>query len=43
MKKLLAGIQRFTLRQKIAVGIMVVLILMTWLAVCLILTGFWGP
>jgi hypothetical protein len=42
MRKLLNAVLQLPWWQKIVVGAMVALILVTWLAVCLILTGYIG-
>jgi hypothetical protein len=43
MKQLIRAIGRFPWQRKLMVGIMVLLIILTWLAVCLILTGVLSP
>lgn len=42
MKRLLYAISRLSLWQKMVVGAMLALVLLTWLAVCLVLLGFVG-
>jgi hypothetical protein len=43
MKRLLYAIAGLALWQKMVVGAMLALVLMTWLAACLVLFGFLGP
>ena len=43
MKQLIRAIGRFSWQRKLMVGLMVLLIVLTWLAVCLILTGVLSP
>ena len=43
MKRLLYAVARLALWQKIVVGAMLVLVLLTWLAACLVFFGFLGP
>jgi hypothetical protein len=43
MKKLFQAIRQLALWQKAVVGAMLVLILLTWLALCLVLTGYLVP
>jgi hypothetical protein len=43
MRSFFQAIKRLALWQKLAIGIMIILILLTWLAICLFLTGYWGP
>ena len=43
MKHLIRAIGRFSWQRKLMVGLMVLLIVLTWLAVCLILTGVPSP
>ena len=43
MKKLLRAISGLAPWQKLVVGGMATLVLLTWLAICLILTGYVGP
>lgn len=43
MRELLHAVLQLPLWQKLVVSAMVALILVTWLAVCLILTGYIGP
>ena len=43
MRKLLRAIKGLALWQKITVGAMVLLILLTWLAFFLVITGYLGP
>jgi hypothetical protein len=41
MKKLLRAISQFTVWQKIVTGGLLLLVLLTWLATCLVLAGVW--
>jgi hypothetical protein len=43
MRNLPRAIKAFAPWQKIAVAVLVSLIVLTWLAVCLVLTGYLGP
>jgi hypothetical protein len=43
MKKLFQAIRQLAMWQKAVAGAMLVLIVLTWLAVCLVLTGYLGP
>jgi hypothetical protein len=43
VKKLLNAISRFSRPQKLAVAALLLLIMLTWAAVCLVLTGYIGP
>lgn len=43
MRALLRAFSQFSPRQKLFVGALLVLILVTWIAVCLVLTGVLGP
>ena len=42
MRNFFHAIKKFALWKKLVVGIAVALILLTWLAVCLVLTSYWG-
>jgi hypothetical protein len=42
MKKLFRAIRQLALWQQVVVGAMLVLILLTWLALCLVLAGYLG-
>jgi hypothetical protein len=43
MRNLLRGIGQLALWQKLVVGALIALILLTWLGVCLILASYLGP
>jgi hypothetical protein len=43
MRRLLQGIGMLNRRQKLVLSLLLALILLTWLAVCLIVTGVLGP
>jgi len=43
MGKLFQAIKKLALWQKLLVAAMLLFILMTWLSVCLILAGYFGP
>lgn len=43
MRALFNAIRRFSWKKKIVVGSMFLLIVVTWIAVCLILTGVLAP
>jgi len=43
MNELFTAVGRFSRRQKLVVAAMAVIIVLTWLAVCLILTGVLAP
>jgi len=43
MKEILGAVRQFSRRQKIVVAAMAVIIVLTWFAVCLILTGVLAP
>lgn len=43
MKNLLRAIGRLKVWQRLLLAAMFLLVLLTWLAVCLILTGYLGP
>lgn len=42
MRHVLHSIRQLALWQKAVLGIMILIILLTWLALCLVLTGYWG-
>jgi hypothetical protein len=41
MRNLLDGLERLSRPQKLAITLMTVLIVVTWLAVCLVLASYW--
>lgn len=43
MQNLLQSVKQLTGRQKLIVGIVLAVVVATWLAVCLILTSYWIP
>ncbi len=43
MRNLLRGIGQLARWQKLVAGVLIALILLTWLAICLILTGVLAP
>ena len=43
MRKRFQSVMQLALWQKLVIGAMLLLILLTWLAICLVITGFFGP
>jgi len=43
MRNLLHGLQRLSRPQKLAIALSALLIVLTWLAVCVVLASYWIP
>ena len=43
MRRLLQGIGKLTRRQKLVLSLLLALVLLTWLALCLAISGALGP